>query len=153
MRMKRGQECSPVLTRGPYTLTEISEWYRVTTLNSEINACAWSEMKLATFKLSRPSTSVVSATGNGVFTHSTVLRRLQVWRKLHVEELNDLYFSPNIVGVQKSRMWLAEHVVRMGKRRGIYRVLVGRPEWKTRIGLHKCRCDYLLTLCSRVLHE
>jgi len=49
-----------------------------------------------------------------------------VWRKLH-EEQNDLYFSHNIVWVIKSRRlrWVG-HVVRMGKRRGVYRVWWGK---------------------------
>jgi len=50
------------------------------------------------------------------------------WRKLHNEELNDLYCSPNIVWMIKSRMRWAGHVARMGKGRGVYRVLVGKPE-------------------------
>ena len=51
------------------------------------------------------------------------------WRKLHNEELNDLYSSPNIVRVIKSRiMRWAGHVARMGEWRGVYRVLVGKPE-------------------------
>ena len=51
------------------------------------------------------------------------------WRKLYNEEINDLYSSPNFVGVIKSRrMRWAGHVARMGKRRGVYRVLVGKPE-------------------------
>ena len=53
------------------------------------------------------------------------------WKKLHNEELNDLYSSPSIVRVIKSRRvrW-AGHVARMRERRGVYRVLVGKPEGK-----------------------
>jgi hypothetical protein len=53
------------------------------------------------------------------------------WRKLHNEELNDLYSSPNIVRVKKSRRmrWVG-NVGRMSERRGVYRVLVGKPEGK-----------------------
>ena len=53
------------------------------------------------------------------------------WRKLH-NELNDLYCSPNIVRVMQSRrMRWTGHVARMGEGRGVYRVLVGKPEGKT----------------------
>jgi len=57
------------------------------------------------------------------------------WRRLHNEELNDLYSSPNIVRVIKSRKlrW-AGHVARMGEERGVYRVLVGKPEGKRPLG-------------------
>ena len=53
------------------------------------------------------------------------------WRKLRNEELIDLYFSPSIVRVIKSRRirW-AGNVARMGERRGLYRVMVGKPEGK-----------------------
>jgi hypothetical protein len=51
------------------------------------------------------------------------------WRKLHNEELNDLYSLPNIVRVVKSRrMRWAGHVLRMGEDRGVHRVLVEKPE-------------------------
>ena len=51
------------------------------------------------------------------------------WRKLHNEELNDLYSLPNIVRVVKSRrMRWAGHVARIGEDRGVHRVLVGKPD-------------------------
>jgi len=57
------------------------------------------------------------------------------WRRLHNEELNDLYSSPNIVRVIKSRrMRWVEHVARMGEERGVYRVLVGKPEGRRPLG-------------------
>ena len=58
-----------------------------------------------------------------------------VVRRLHNEELNDLYCSPNIVRVIKwRRMWWTGHVARMGEERGVYRVLVGKPEGRRPLG-------------------
>jgi hypothetical protein len=64
------------------------------------------------------------------------------WRKLHNEELNDLYISPNIILVKKSRRirW-AGHVARMGKRKGVYRVLVGKPGGKRPLGRPRYRWE------------
>ena len=57
------------------------------------------------------------------------------WRRLHNEELNDLYCSLNTVRVIKSRrMRWAGHVARMGEERGAYRVLVGKTEEKRLLG-------------------
>jgi hypothetical protein len=72
-----------------------------------------------------------------------VLRRIfgpkreedESWRKLHNDELHDLYFSPNVVRVIKSRRmrWVG-HVALMGEGRGVYKVLVGKPEGKRPLG-------------------
>ena len=64
------------------------------------------------------------------------------WRELHNEELNDLYCSPNTDRVIKSRKnrW-AEHVASMGKRRGVYRVLVGKPERNRQFGRTRRRWE------------
>ena len=57
------------------------------------------------------------------------------WRKLHNEELNDLYSLRYIVRVVKSRrMGWEGHVARMGQDRGVHRVLVGKPEGKDHWG-------------------
>jgi len=62
------------------------------------------------------------------------------WRKLHNEELNDMYSSPNVVWVIKSRrMRWAGHAACIRERRGVYRVLVGKPEGKRPLGRHRFR--------------
>ena len=64
------------------------------------------------------------------------------WRKLHNEELEDLYSLPNIVWVVKSRrMRWAGRVARMGEGRGVYRVLVGKPEGKRPLGRPRHRWE------------
>jgi hypothetical protein len=60
--------------------------------------------------------------------------------KLHNEELRDLYSLPNIIRIIKSRrMTWAGHVARMGEKRNVYRLLVGKPEGKRPIGRPRCR--------------
>ena len=66
------------------------------------------------------------------------------WRKLHNEELNDLY-SPNIVRVIKSRKW-AEYVARMGERRGVCRVLMWNPEGKRSLGRSRLRWEDIIKM-------
>jgi len=64
------------------------------------------------------------------------------WRKLHNEELNDLYFSPSIVqGIKSGRMRWAGHVGRIGERRGVHGVLVGKPERKRSLGRPRRRWE------------
>jgi hypothetical protein len=57
------------------------------------------------------------------------------WRKLHNEELHDLYSSPSIIKMAKSRrMRWVDHVARMGEKRNAYRLLVENPEGKRPLG-------------------
>jgi hypothetical protein len=69
------------------------------------------------------------------------------WRKLHNEELKYFYSLPNIVRVVKSRRirW-AGHVARIGEKRGVYRVLVGKPEGKRLRGRPRRRCEDNITM-------
>jgi ribosome biogenesis protein Tsr3 len=58
-----------------------------------------------------------------------------MWRKLHNEELHDLYYSPSIIRIMKSRrMSRSGHVARIGEKRNVYGLLVGKPEGKRPLG-------------------
>jgi len=64
------------------------------------------------------------------------------WRKLHNEELSDLYSLPNIVRVVKLRgMRWAWHVAHMGEGKGVHRVLVGKPEGRRPLGRPRHRWE------------
>jgi hypothetical protein len=67
------------------------------------------------------------------------------WRKLHNEELHNLYSSLNITRMIKSRrMRWARHVARMGEKRNAYSILVGKPEGKRPLGRPRRRwVDYI----------
>ena len=84
---------------------------------------------------------------NRVFGRIFGPKRVEVtgeWRKLHNEELKDLYCSPNIVRLKKSRRmrWVG-HITRMGERRGVCRLLVGKSEGKRPLGRHRRRREYI----------
>jgi hypothetical protein len=82
---------------------------------------------------------------NGVLRRIFVSKRNEVtkeWRKLHNEELNDLYSSPNIVSVINSRrMRWTGHKASMRERSGVYRVLVGKPEGNRPLGRPRHRWE------------
>jgi hypothetical protein len=63
------------------------------------------------------------------------------WRKLHNEELHNLYSSPSIIRMIKPRRvrWVG-HVARMGEKRNAYRILAGESEGKRPLGRPRCRC-------------
>jgi hypothetical protein len=74
---------------------------------------------------------------NGVLRRIFGLKRDEVmgeWRKLHSEELRDLYTSPSIIRIIKLRMRWVGLVTRMRVKRNVYRLLVGKPEGKRPLG-------------------
>jgi hypothetical protein len=62
------------------------------------------------------------------------------WRELDIEELHDLYSSPRIIRIMKTRRarW-AGNVARMGEKRNVYRLLVGKPEGRRPLGKPRLR--------------
>jgi hypothetical protein len=73
------------------------------------------------------------------------------WRKLHNDELHNLYSSLNIVRVIKSRMRWVGHVARMGEGRGVYRVLIGMPEGKRLLGRPRRRWEDNIKMDLKVI--
>jgi hypothetical protein len=72
------------------------------------------------------------------------------WRKLHNKELHNLYFSPSIIRMMKSRrMRWAGHAARMGEKRNTYRILVGKLEGKRPLGTSTCRWEDNIRMALR----
>jgi hypothetical protein len=72
------------------------------------------------------------------------------WRKLHNEELHNLYCSPSIIRIIKSRrMGWKWYVARMGEKRNAYRMLVGKPEGKRPLGRPRRRWEYNIRMNPR----
>jgi hypothetical protein len=62
-------------------------------------------------------------------------------RKLHNEALHNLHSSQNVIRVTKSRISWVGHAARVGEIHNVFGILVGKPEWKRRLGRHKCIQD------------
>jgi hypothetical protein len=72
------------------------------------------------------------------------------WKKLHNEELRDLYSSPSIIRIIKSRrMRWTGHVAQMGEKRNAYRLVAGKPEGKRPLGRPRLRCIHNIKMNLR----
>jgi hypothetical protein len=99
--------------------------------------------------MSFPFFSVYCVLENRVLRRILGSKRVEItreWRKQHNEELNDLYCSTSIVRMTESRRIWAGHVARMGERRGVYRILVGKAEGKRPFGRHSRRWEDNITM-------
>jgi hypothetical protein len=68
---------------------------------------------------------------------------MEGWRKLHNEQLCDLYSSPSIIRIIKlRRMTWAGHMIQMGEKRNVYRLLVGKPQGNRSPGRPRHRWIY-----------
>jgi hypothetical protein len=74
------------------------------------------------------------------------------WRRLHNEELHNMYASLNITGVIKSRrMRRVRHVASMGEMRKAYKILLGKPEGEKPLGKLRRRWEYKIRMAVRVI--
>ena len=112
--------------------------YRITILSVVLYGCE-------TWPLTMREERRLKVTENRVMRRIFGPKRDEVtgkWIKLHNEELNDLYYSPNVVRVIKSRkMRWPGQIADMGESRGVYRVLMGRPEGQRPLGRPWCRWE------------
>jgi hypothetical protein len=76
------------------------------------------------------------------------------WRRLHNEELHNLYISTNIIREMKLRMGWVGHVAWMGEVRNLYIILVGNPEGKRPFGRPRRRCeDYIRMYLKEIVRK
>jgi len=139
----QGQNPRPLVVRGPQFEKRWIKIYRTIILPVVLCGCeTWSLTLREERRLSVSENRVL----RGMFG-SKRDEETREWRKLRNEELNDLYSTPYIVRVIKSRRlrW-AGYTTRMGERRGVYRVLMGKPEGKRPLGRPRRRWEYTIKM-------